>query len=129
MKDVTLSKCIFACLVASTLLLHSGSAAGQILAPTKDGQKTFAVFAGTLFVSRGLIEFESHDKNPADAEKDSWSASCEQVIRWKASGSRDVEVWVKRGDKEFHSRPIRAESKEAQNQIVGAIEGACGKSQ
>ena len=74
-----------------------------------------------------MIEFQSWDKDPGKAEEKSWAASCDQITRWKGSGTRDIEVWIKRGDtKEFRvSSPVRANTTEEQNDIIQTINAAC----
>lgn len=82
-------------------------------------------------MSSRMVEFQSWDKDPGKAEEKSWAASCDQITQWKASGTRDIEIWIKRRNtNEFRvSSPVRVNAKEEQNDIIRAIDAACnGKS-
>jgi len=128
-KRATLSTHRFLCLVIAATLARETVALAQTPMPAAADHETFRVSSGTLFVSPGLVQFESSDKDLSKAEEKSWAASCDQITRWKAYGSRDVDIWIQRGNtKEFRASPaIRAESKEKQSDIVEAIQATCGK--
>jgi hypothetical protein len=117
------------CFVAATILINVRVTSAQTALPAAADHTTFRVSSGILSVSPGLVQFDSSDKDLTKAEEKSWAASCDQITRWKASGSREVEIWIQRGNaKEFRASPsIRTDGKQEQSEIVDAIHATCGK--
>jgi hypothetical protein len=80
-KRATLSTHRFLCLVIAATLARETVALAQTTMPAAADHKTFRVTSGTLFVSPGLVQFESSEKDLSKAEEKSWSASCDQITR------------------------------------------------
>jgi hypothetical protein len=115
------------CSLAATILLNLSFACAQTALPAAVGRKTFHVSSGTLSLSQGFVQFDSSEKDISKAEEKSWAASCDQITRWKASGSQDVEIWIQRGNAKEFRPSIRTDGKQTQGEIVDAIRATCGK--
>jgi hypothetical protein len=86
--------------------------------------------SGTLYIAHGFVRFVSQDKRRTPSEKFSWSASCDDIAKWRKDPQGwmgtygEVQMWVREGYKEYK---MRMNTKVEQDDILQALREACGR--
>lgn len=103
----------------------------QVTSPTASRREQgFLSEQGTLYISPGFVRF-AWTITEKGAAKGSWSASCNQLTKWKADPHEwthpdfgEVQIWV--GRQEHRIRTWQG-GKQEQDEILRALANACGR--